>query len=74
MIPILPKRKPGAHLLQLGFIQNGGMNILFVGLVIEDLPQRVDHHAVSAVVKAAAIGANPVYAYNKALVFNRPGL
>ncbi len=74
MIPILPKRKPGAHFIQLAFLQNGGMYILFVGLVIEDLPQRVNDHAVSAVVKAVAIGANPVYAYNKALVFNRPGL
>ena len=74
MITILPERKPGAHFLQLGFFQNGGMYIFFFRFVVEYLPQRVDDHAVAAVIKAVAIFANPVNTHNKTLVFYSPGL
>ena len=74
MISILPERKPGAHFLQLGFFQNDGVYILFFRFVVEGLTQRVDDHAVSAVVKAVAIVANPVYANYKTLVFYGAGL
>ena len=74
MIAIFPKRKPGAHFIQLAFIQNGGMDILIFGLVIEYLAQRVNDHAVSAMVKAVAVIANPVNTNNKTLVFYGAGL
>jgi hypothetical protein len=50
MISILPEGKPGADFIELGFFQYGSVYILFLGLMVEDLPQRIDDHAVSTVV------------------------